>query len=117
MAARSSTLTLNQMASNDVTLFAVAIVCSTLGGCYFVNQPRLERAVHAHLAVGMLLQTAVGNASTMKFKCSGTGPVDCSRLRQSLMPYSCVERIRLYSAGMPPVVDAIEIPKIACAGL
>jgi hypothetical protein len=77
----------------------VAVVLLTLGGCYFANQPRLERTVHDHC------------------QCSGTSPVDCSRLRQSLMPYSCVERVRLYSSGKPPVVDAIEVPKIACTGL
>jgi hypothetical protein len=52
-----------------------------------------------------------------KMHCNGENPLDCSRLRQSLMPYSCVERVRLYSSGSDRVVTEIEIRKIACAGL
>lgn len=106
------------MTSNVVgKLLAGTIALVVLEGCYFANQPRLKRTVHAHLAVGMPLATAISNASAISFKCSSGTPVDCTRLRQSLMPYSCVERVRLYSSGTPAVVDTIEIPKIACAGL
>ena len=106
------------MAFGDVKrLLAGVVICLTITGCYFVNQPRFERTVHAHIALGMPLELAVSNASAMHMKCSGDSPVDCSRLRQSLMPYSCVERVRLYSSGAPSVVDVIDIPKIACAGL
>lgn len=98
-------------------VLAGAIALATMGGCYFANQPKLERTIHARMVVGMPLATAISNASAMRFNCGRTSPVDCTRLRQSLMPYSCVERVRLYSSGTPPVIDAIEIPKIACAGL
>jgi hypothetical protein len=33
------------------------------------------------------------------------------------MPYSCVERVRLYSSGSDRLVTEIQIPRIACAGL
>jgi hypothetical protein len=90
---------------------------AALGGCYFANHARLERTAHAHVAVGMPLAAAISNASAISFKCNSATPVSCTRLRQSLLPYSCVERIKLYSYGTPAVVDAIVVPKIACAGL
>jgi hypothetical protein len=106
------------MTSNLVRkVLAGTIALAALGGCYFANQPRLERTVHAHIAVGMPLATAISNASAIGFKCSGATPVHCGRLRQSLMPYSCVERIKLHSSGTPAVVDEIDVPKIACTGL
>jgi hypothetical protein len=87
-----------------------------LGGCYFVNQPRFERIVSAQVVLGMPLQAAIDGLAVIKLRCSGDNPVDCSRLRQGLQPYSCVERVRLHwSEGK--VVDAIEVPMIACAGL
>ena len=106
------------MNSNVVgTTFVGAIAFMGISGCYFANQPRLENTVRAHIAVGMPLSTAIGNASALRFKCIGANPADCTRLRQSIMPYSCVERFRLFSSGAPAKVDGIEIPKIACAGL
>ena len=107
----------NVATTSASTGFVGAIALMGVSGCYFANQPRLEHTVHAHMAVGMPLSAAIGNASALHFECSGTSPVDCTRLRQSLMPYSCVERVRLFYSGAPAVVDAIEIPKIACAGL
>jgi hypothetical protein len=88
-----------------------------LSGCYFVDQPKFEASVHKQVSVGMPLQTAVVALSQRKMDCSGENPVDCSRIRQSLMPYSCIERVNLYSTGTDRLVTEIQIPKIACAGL
>jgi hypothetical protein len=85
-----------------------------LSGCYVANQSRLEDSVHRRIAVGMTLQSAVAEAARMKFHCNGSGPVDCSRIRGGLMPYSCVERVRVYGNV---TVERVEIPGIACAGL
>jgi hypothetical protein len=88
-----------------------------LSGCYIANQPEFEASIHKRVSVGMPLQTAVAALAERKLQCHGENPVDCSRLRQSLMPYSCVERVHLYSSGPDRVVSEIQIPKIACAGL
>jgi hypothetical protein len=88
-----------------------------LSGCYFVNQPKFEASVHKQVSVGMPLQAAMAALGQRKMICSGENPVDCSRIRQSLMPYSCIERVNLYSSGTDRLVTEIQIPKIACAGL
>jgi hypothetical protein len=101
---------------NKKWLFSLTSV-ALLSGCYFVNQPKFEASIHRRVSVGMPLQAAVAALGGRKMRCNGENPVDCSRLRQSLMPYSCVERVRLYSSGLDRVVTEIEIRKIACAGL
>jgi hypothetical protein len=99
-------------------LMGVAVMgIALLSGCYIVNQPRFEASIHKRASVGMPLQAAVAALGERKMHCNGENPVDCSRLRQSLMPYSCVERVHLYSSGPDRLVTEIQIPKIACAGL
>jgi hypothetical protein len=88
-----------------------------LSGCYFPNQSEFEQSVHGEVSVGMPLKTAVANLRNLKLACTGSNPSDCSRIRQSILPYSCVERVRLQWSGEDQVVQAINIPKIACAGL
>ncbi len=98
-------------------LSLILVGVALLNGCYFVNQPRFEASVHRQVTVGMPLQSAVAALSQLKLHCDGHDPLDCSRLRQSLLPYSCVERVRLYLSTVDPVITEIQIPKIACAGL
>ena len=93
------------------------VLAQVLSSCQTPDQSRFEEAVHGRVAPGMPLLTAVTNLESLKLHCSGTEPVDCSRIVQSLMPYSCVERVRLRWVGAPQVVNSIDIPKIACAGL
>jgi hypothetical protein len=101
---------------NTKRLFALT-GAALLSGCYFVNQPKFEASINRRVSVGMPLQAAVAALGERKMHCNGENPVDCSRLRQSLMPYSCVERVRLYSSGSDRLVTEIQIPRIACAGL
>jgi hypothetical protein len=86
-------------------------------GCQTSDQSRFEGEVHQRVTIGMRLNVAVDHLGLIELQCSGGNPVDCSRVRKSLMPYSCIERVRLHWTDMPKVVDAIDIPRIACAGL
>jgi hypothetical protein len=96
----------------------LTLVCAlVLGGCGNDDQSQFEESVHRQVSLGMPLQAAAANLSKLKLECSGTNPVDCSRIRQSLLPYSCVERVRLHWSEPDQVVDEVEIPKIACTGL
>ena len=95
--------------------FLACAVC--LSGCYFRNQEAFERRVNGVVAVGMPLHDALPQLSKMRLSCTLANPADCSRLRQSLMPYSCVERVRMYWEEQTQRVTRIEIPQIACAGL
>jgi len=97
-----------------LTLLLAAI---SMSGCYFPDQRALEYRVQSKVAVAMPVQDAMAQLSQMRFDCVRANPADCSRLRESLMPYSCVERVRVYWSEQTRLVAKIEIPKIACAGL
>lgn len=97
-------------------LRSLTFLCAlVLGGCTD-EQSKFEDSVHHQVSLGMPLQAATANLSKLKLECSGSNPVDCSRVRQSLLPYSCVERVRLRWSEPDQVVDQVEIPKIACTG-
>jgi len=88
-----------------------------LGGCYFRNQAAFDSRIRKEVAVGMPVQDAMARLSKMRLSCIHSEPADCSRVRQSLLPYSCVERVRLHWAEQTQRVTRIEIPDIVCAGL
>jgi hypothetical protein len=86
-------------------------------GCYFVRQDKFEAAVHSWIRVDMPFATAISILGSKGMTCTGGNPASCSRLRQGLQPYSCVERVDVSFGGPNMLVDAIQISKIACAGL
>jgi hypothetical protein len=96
---------------------ALVLCVIDLSGCYFRNQKAFEQRVQTHVAVGMPMQDAIARLADMRLTCTGANPADCSRIRQSLMPYSCVERVRLQWGEQTKQVTKIEIPEIACSGL
>ena len=87
-----------------------------LNGWYFANQRAFEHRVLNQVAVGMPVEDAIARLSVMRLDCSRGNPEDCSRIRQSPMPYSCVERVRVSWTEQTHRVSNIEIPRIACAG-
>lgn len=110
----ASDLDMRTLLSASLTL----LLCATgLSGCYFRNQKAFERRVEGLVSVGMPVQQALARLSDLRLTCTVANPADCSRIRQSLMPYSCVERVRVYWMEQTQRVTRIEIPPIACAGL
>jgi hypothetical protein len=88
-----------------------------LGGCYTVDQSKFERYVNGHVSPGVELSEAEQRLAQDGFQCqaSSSAPaVDCSRMQQSLLPYTCVERVLL--RAQEGRVASVEVPKIACAG-
>jgi hypothetical protein len=98
------------------TLF-LAGVFALLTACYIVHQDKFEEAVHSWIRIDMPFATAISILGTKGMTCTGGNPASCSRIRQGLQPYSCVERVMVRFAGPNMLVDAIQIPKIGCAGL
>jgi len=91
--------------------------CLLLSACYFVHQDRFEAEVHSWIRVDMPFATAISTLGAKGMRCSGGNPTDCSRIREGLQPYSCIERVTVRFAEPNMLVDAIQIPKIVCAGL
>lgn len=100
-----------------VRKFVLLLCLLGLGGCYVVNQQKFERRVYREVAVGMSVDDALARLTDIGLTCTATNPAECSRVRQSLMPYSCVERVRVHWTDPARRVTNIEIPAIACAGL
>jgi hypothetical protein len=108
----------NQSGCVSMILRLALLFCAIdLCGCYFANQRAFEHRVRNKVAVGMPVEDAIARLSDLRLNCTGASPAVCSRIRQSLMPYSCVERVRLYWTEQTRRVSNIEIPEIACAGL
>lgn len=88
-----------------------------LSACYVVHQDKFEEAVHSWIRVDMPFATAISILGTKGMTCNGGNPARCSRIRQGLQPYSCVERVNVSFAAPDMLVDVIQVPRIACAGL
>jgi hypothetical protein len=97
--------------------YFLAGISVLLSACYFVHQDKFEEKVHSWIRIDMPFATAVSVLGTKGMTCSGGNPASCSRLRQGLQPYSCVERVTVRFAAPNMLVDEIQIPKIICAGL
>ena len=94
---------------------SVVLLC----GCYTVNQSALETNVHEKVQVGMSLTVATSLLQIDGFDCDArTVPpaMDCSRKRQPLALYACVERVRLFADADKRVTE-VDVAKIACAGM
>lgn len=96
-------------------LFLIAPVL--LSACYFVHQDRFEKSVHSWIRVDMPFSQAISILGSKGLICSGNKPASCSRVRQGLQPYSCVERVNVSFTDPYMLVSEIQIPKIVCAGL
>jgi hypothetical protein len=90
---------------------------AALAACYTPNQTAFDASVHKQVKAGMPLATAVENLGRLKLTCSGDNPVTCDRIRQRLLPSSCIERVRLAVVRPSNIVETVEIPPIGCAGL
>jgi hypothetical protein len=97
--------------------YFLAGISLLLGACYFVHQDEFEEKVHSWIRIDMPFAAAISVLGTKGMTCTGGNPAGCSRIRQGLQPYSCVERVVVRFAGPNMLVDEIQIPKIVCAGL
>ena len=99
--------------------WALAVACLTaaLAGCYSPNQKAFEKEVHTLVQPGMPVSAAVAQLTQRGFNCTGE-PITCSRIRQRLLPSSCVERVNLEATGQSSsALLSVEIRPIVCAGL
>lgn len=92
-------------------------VLALLSARYVVHQKKFERPVPSWIRVDMPFSQAISTLESKGLICTGNQPASCGRIRQGLKPYSCVERVNVRFSGPWMLVDAIEIPKIVCAGL
>jgi len=93
------------------------VVCFTLASCYTPEQAQLSSLINEKVTLGMPMSSAIKALTNEGFACVGNTSTDCSRVRQRLLPSSCIERVRLYSDNNSNLVDRVDVPPIDCAGL
>jgi hypothetical protein len=81
------------------------------------NQLAFESDVRQRVSVGMTLATAVSHLSELHMECYGGYQVSCTRSRGGPILSGCLQRVNLHASQIDTLIDRIEIPPIACAGL
>ena len=91
-----------------------------LGGCYTVNNERFAADMHELVAPGLDMASAMKRLEANRFTCdavSAAPATTCTRTRQSVLPYTCIERVILMPISEKPGVGRVDVPKIMCTGL
>ncbi len=88
----------------------------TLSSCYVPNQHRLDNELRALVYPGMAVSTAIDRLSSRGFACEGDHPLTCARIRQRLLPSSCVERVELEPGDRASFLRVVDVRPIVCAG-
>lgn len=90
-----------------------------LAGCYTVNQQRFAESAAETVQPGMPLAHATDRLSVAGFACDprrASPAITCTRTRQNLLPYTCIERINLVPNAEITSVGTIAVAPIVCAG-
>lgn len=95
----------------------IVLVTGVLTSCYSPNQQKLEDDIRTLVYPGMAVSAAIAHLSSRGFACTGDHPVTCSRVRQRLLPSSCVERVSLEPSDPRSAVRVVDVHPIVCAGL
>lgn len=97
----------------------VLLLSIALGGCYTPNHARLSAHVGQRVTIGTPLSAATERLVQEGFGCDAkiqAPAMDCSRARSGFL-YACVERVLLTTDASTGRVSAVDVQKIACAGL
>jgi hypothetical protein len=103
--------------------FCVAAGVLVLYGCPGMSpkdNARFQTVVAKNVAAGMPLATAVQHLRAAGFSCDDRAEapdVTCTRKRQSLLPYACIQRVNLAIDSNRTTVTTVAPMPIACAGL
>ena len=89
---------------------------AALVSCYSPNQQKLDKELQTLVHPGMAVSTAVDRLSSRGFACDGDHPLTCTRIRQRLLPSSCVERVNLEPGDRASTLTVVDVRPIACAG-
>jgi hypothetical protein len=95
-------------------------VLSVLSGCYTVNQERFSIYAASIVTTGTPIVEATARLRDEGFYCdtrSSAPATTCTRTKQSLLPYSCIERINFFPAEDQITIARVDVEKVVCAGL
>jgi hypothetical protein len=97
----------------------VLILLTQLSACYSIDQERFAAYAAEIAQPGMPMAQATERLSVAGFSCdprSSQPATTCTRTRQSLLPYTCIERVNLIENTKERLIDSVTVPAIVCAG-
>ncbi len=104
------------------TGFVLAAVL-VLGGCPGMSakdNAQFQSVVARDVAPGMSLAGATEHLVSSGFSCddkSAAPEISCTRSKQSLLPYACIQRVNLMTDSDRTMVVTVTPKPIICAGL
>jgi len=84
------------------------------------DNARFQSVVTKNVSAGMPFATALQNLRKAGFSCEdrpATIEVTCTRGRQSLLPYACIQRVNLLTDSNRTTLATVTPAPIFCAGL
>jgi hypothetical protein len=93
------------------------------GGCAGMSpsdNANFQAVVAKSVSPGMLLVTGIKHLAKAGFICDdrGSAPaIFCTRMRQNILPYACIQRVDLTTDPDRRTIVAVTPKPIACAGL
>jgi hypothetical protein len=96
------------------------LATGSLAGCFTVNDESFAAGIKSLNLEKHSLTEALAQLQKDGFSCqpiSTMNSATCTKTRQGLHLYSCIERVNIYSTSINSPVEKVEVNKIVCAGL
>jgi hypothetical protein len=116
----STTRGLRLQHSTRLRKVLMLLVAGAMTGCYTLNDGKFAANVAEMKLEAMSLSGAIARLEQDGFSCDSRSArpiVTCTKTRQGIHLYSCIERVNLPPSSVPEMVGRVEIPRIMCAGL
>jgi hypothetical protein len=108
---------------NNVTLLSFLTLLLPILGCTGVtpeDNQRFRSEIAENLSINMPLTVAKERLTQLGFSCdeqSSAPNITCTRTKQNILPYSCIQRVNLSPDPERDSVAAVTPEPIVCAGL
>ena len=100
-----------------------AALLAGVGGCAgssHSDNVNFQAVVAKSVSPGMLLVAGIEHLTKAGFSCDNRGSVPavaCTRMRQNILPYACIQRVDLKTDSERKTIVEVTPEPIVCAGL
>lgn len=104
----------------SVVALCAGLILSACPGMGPKDNARFQALVEKNVSPGMPLADAEQHLKRAGFSCDdrvAAPDISCTRSRQSLLPYACIQRVNLLADADGTTVTAVTPKAIICAGL
>ena len=101
----------------------IFILLTSLCGCAGMSKEdndKFQKDVAKNVSAGMSVITALEHLANAGFSCderSVASKITCTRMRENILLYSCIQRVNISVDSSRKIVDAVDPDPIACAGM